>query len=413
MEGFMLTILNVTFRLFYFPYQIVGASVVRGNNSNIKFAEVKRFIQLVVNVTVFDLVTTTTGVHCLTSRTDHRGKLSCRGEMLLMLVSLLCCVTAARACLQCDRSIRMMHEDFILSAPTLQDQLNLQSIRDQAYVTYIETSQERKGLIDPTTLYRAKTEYQSEFDRFLKTKLTGSVTFEAIQIMEKGRKILEKHLDAFIPSELCPNICGLLIRRVMDCVSCRYKVYICPSPTGQQDCGEYPVQAEEGGQALLNCFLPWHRLLLGRPEYHYSWAPGASDIDKMNESDFSVLIVTEDSSIVLNQLRLDEEGTYRCSLQAQNGTIFYQATFPLTVIPSPHQTHWPLVTLPSLPHGDSYSPFQPTGALLVPLITVVTALTLTASVGLAVVLRVMMNQQRTATELRRRRKEENGTENMT
>ncbi|XP_031583788.1 izumo sperm-egg fusion protein 1 isoform X5 [Oreochromis aureus] len=353
MEGFMLTILNVTFRLFYFPYQIVGASVVRGNNSNIKFAEVKRFIQLVVNVTVFDLVTTTTGVHCLTSRTDHRGKLSCRGEMLLMLVSLLCCVTAARACLQCDRSIRMMHEDFILSAPTLQDQLNLQSIRDQAYVTYIETSQERKGLI------------------------------------------------------------GLLIRRVMDCVSCRYKVYICPSPTGQQDCGEYPVQAEEGGQALLNCFLPWHRLLLGRPEYHYSWAPGASDIDKMNESDFSVLIVTEDSSIVLNQLRLDEEGTYRCSLQAQNGTIFYQATFPLTVIPSPHQTHWPLVTLPSLPHGDSYSPFQPTGALLVPLITVVTALTLTASVGLAVVLRVMMNQQRTATELRRRRKEENGTENMT
>lgn len=46
----MLTILNVTFRLFYFPYQIVGASVVRGNNSNIKFAEVKRFIQLVVNV---------------------------------------------------------------------------------------------------------------------------------------------------------------------------------------------------------------------------------------------------------------------------------------------------------------------------------------------------------------------------
>lgn len=75
------------------------------------------------------------------------GKLSCRGKMPLMLVSLLCCVTAARACLQCDRSIRMMHEDFILSAPTLRDQLDLQSICDQAYVTYIETSQERKGVI--------------------------------------------------------------------------------------------------------------------------------------------------------------------------------------------------------------------------------------------------------------------------
>lgn len=39
-------------------------------------------------------------------------------------------------------------------------------------------------------------------------------------------------------------------------------------------CPEHPVQAEEGDQAVLNCFLPWHRLLLGRPEYHYSWAPG-------------------------------------------------------------------------------------------------------------------------------------------
>lgn len=44
-EGVILTIVNVTFKFLYFPYQIVGASVVRGNNSNLK-----RFIQLVVNV---------------------------------------------------------------------------------------------------------------------------------------------------------------------------------------------------------------------------------------------------------------------------------------------------------------------------------------------------------------------------
>lgn len=30
---------------------------------------------------------------------------------------------------------------------------------------------------------------------------------------------------------------GLLHRRVMDCLSCQYEMYICPSPTGQQDCG--------------------------------------------------------------------------------------------------------------------------------------------------------------------------------
>uniref|UniRef100_UPI0037E825EE izumo sperm-egg fusion protein 1 n=1 Tax=Semicossyphus pulcher TaxID=241346 RepID=UPI0037E825EE len=306
--------------------------------------------------------------------------------MLLMFVSLLCCVPAAKACLQCDRRIRLLHEDFALSARTVDDQIELKKICDHAYVTYRETSHERKQVIDPTTLYRARTEYQSEFDRFLKTKHTGSVTFEAIMILEKGRRILENHLDTFIRDGLCPNKCGLLRRRVIDCFSCRYKIYICPSPSGQQDCGDYPVQAEEGGQAVLNCFHPWHRLLLGSPEYHYSWAPGVPGTEKLNESDFNTLVVTDDSSVVLNQLHVNEQGTYRCSLQGRSGFIFYRVTFLLTVAPSPDQTHRPVNSPPPLPHGDNYSPFQPAGGLLVPVIAMVTALSLAASVGLAVVL---------------------------
>ncbi|KAM6930527.1 izumo sperm-egg fusion protein 1 [Xenentodon cancila] len=302
--------------------------------------------------------------------------------MLLMLALLLRCVHAARACLQCDRTIRLLHEDYILSAPTVIDQIELKSICDQAYQTYRETSWMRKGVIDPTTLYRARTEYQSEFARFLEIKHTGSLTFETIQIMEKGRKILEKHLDTFIRDGLCPNKCGFLKRRVMDCFSCRYKLYVCPSPSGQQDCGEQPVQAEEGGQAVLNCFLPWHRLLLGKTEYYYSWVSGAPKTKKLNESDFMPLVVTDDSSIVLNQLHVDEQGTYRCSLRDQNGTIFYRVTFLLTVAPLPYQTKRPFVTLPSLPHGDKHSAFQPTEDPSVPVIAMVTALSLTASVGL-------------------------------
>ncbi|KAK5623139.1 hypothetical protein CRENBAI_019129 [Crenichthys baileyi] len=329
--------------------------------------------------------------------------------MLLILVALIYCIPTAGACLQCDRTTRNMHEDFILSAPTVNEQIELQKICDYAYVTYRDTSQNRKGVIDPTTLYRAKTEYQSEFDRFLKTKPTGSLTFETIQIMEKGRKILEKHLDAFIPDGLCPNKCGLLSRRVMDCVSCKYKIYICPSLSDQLDCGVYPVQAEEGGQAVLDCFLPWHRLLMGKAEYYYSWAPGEPGNKKQTEKDFKALVVTHDSSVVLNQLHLDEQGTYRCSLQDQNGTVFYRVTFLVTVAALPLQTCQAFVTLPSLDHGD-YSPLQPTENLFVAVIAMVTALSLAASVGLTVVLGVMMNRQRTAKDLRRSRKEEKYTE---
>ncbi|XP_069379600.1 izumo sperm-egg fusion protein 1 isoform X2 [Paralichthys olivaceus] len=164
--------------------------------------------------------------------------------MLLILVTLLGCVLAADACLQCDRRVRLLHEDLALSAPTVADQIEMTKICDHAYVTYRDTSRERKGVIDHTTLYRASTEYQSEFDDFLKTQHSGSVTFEAIQIMEKGRRILETHLDTFIRDGLCPNMCGLLNRRVMDCFSCRYKIYVCVSPSGQQECGVVPLPDE-------------------------------------------------------------------------------------------------------------------------------------------------------------------------
>ncbi|CAJ1069115.1 izumo sperm-egg fusion protein 1 isoform X2 [Xyrichtys novacula] len=325
---------------------------------------------------------------------DDSEKTGSREEMLLMLVSLLCCVCSAETCLQCDSKIRLLHEDFALSASTVDDQIELKKICDHAYVTYRDTSRHRKGVIDPTTLYRARTEYQSEFDHFLKSQHTGSVTFEAIMIMEKGRRILERHLDTFIRDGLCPNKCGLLRRRIMDCFSCRYKIYICPSPTGQQDCGEYPVQAEEGGQAVLNCFLPWHRLLLKRPEYHFSWAPGVPGTEKLSESDFCTLVVTEDSTVILNQLHVNEQGTYRCSLQGRNGTIFYRVTFLLTVTPLSNQTHRPVVTLPALPHGDDHSRLLPIDDLLVPAIATVTALGLAASVGLAVILGLLIYQRK-------------------
>lgn len=61
---------------------------------------------------------------------------------------------------------------------------------------------------------------------------------------------------------------------------------------------------------------------------------------QLNENDFKVLVVTEDSSVVLNQLQVNEQGTYRCSLQDQNGTVFYRATFLLTGESSaPKYTH--------------------------------------------------------------------------
>lgn len=67
--------------------------------------------------------------------------------MMLMLVFLLSSIPALMACLQCDHRIRLLHEDFILSAPTVNDQIEMKKICDHAYVTYKETSWQRKGII--------------------------------------------------------------------------------------------------------------------------------------------------------------------------------------------------------------------------------------------------------------------------
>ncbi|XP_074495434.1 izumo sperm-egg fusion protein 1-like isoform X4 [Sebastes fasciatus] len=291
--------------------------------------------------------------------------------MLLMLVSLLCCVPAAKACLQCDRSIRLRDDVYILQASTIVIQMQLENIRRHAYNTFRETSRERMGIIDATTFYRVKTEYQSEFDRFLSQPLVGSVPTETIQIMTLGRQILTKHLDRFITSSML---------------------------------------AFEGDQVVLNCFQPWHRLLLEKTEYHYSWSPYLPGY--LNENDFTVLVVTDDSSVILNQVQARDTGTYYCSLQSRSGTVFYRANYQLAVVPKPNTTHQPAITLPSLPLVESQS-FQPVKDLLVPVIVMVTALSLAACVGLAVVLRMMMSQRRAAEEKRRRRMEGKNTQEDT
>uniref|UniRef100_A0A1A8NSZ1 Uncharacterized protein n=2 Tax=Nothobranchius TaxID=28779 RepID=A0A1A8NSZ1_9TELE len=77
------------------------------------------------------------------------------------------------------------------------------------------------------------------------------------------------------------------------------------------------------------------------------------------------------------------------------------------VAPLPHQTHQTPVTLPLLPPGDDDPPLQPTEELLVALIAMVTALTLTASVGLTVALGMMKNRQQAASKGGRRKNAQN------
>ncbi|XP_062854759.1 izumo sperm-egg fusion protein 1 isoform X2 [Trichomycterus rosablanca] len=254
------------------------------------------------------------------------------GPFFLGWCFLMSFIPTARLCLQCDSVIRNMHEDFISSRTkiTVQQQMDLKNIVDHAYVTYQDTSRELSGVIDPTTLYRAQTEYQSEFRRHWQKPNTDSIQSHMTKIVEKGKRILKKHLNIFVEEGLCPNKCGLLFQSVMDCSTCKYTLHTCQSETPPKDCGGQRLEAGETEQVVLDCYLPWHSLVVGKAKYYYFWKQGARNFTV--EDRFDVLVVTQDSKIVLNQLSVSEQGVYRCFLLDRHGITLSHMHFILTVL---------------------------------------------------------------------------------
>ncbi|XP_062399847.1 izumo sperm-egg fusion protein 1 [Sardina pilchardus] len=313
-----------------------------------------------------------------------------------ILLLLLYSSPVVQTCLQCDRVVVYIHEDFLVSQEglTVQEQKDLQNVIDHGYVTFQEASRQYHGVIDPTTLYQARTEYHSEFERYWQDERGDNIHTEMMTILTKGKMILEKHLESFVQEGLCPNKCGLLYQTVMNCESCQYEQRTCPSATPPEDCGDHHVEAEEGDEVVLDCFLPWHSLVTGHKSYHYSRRPGLQNVTSGDE--FQVLVVTSDSNIVLNQLSVAEQGVYLCLLQDNNGTVYSRTSFTLSVSALPLTTPRPVMTLPSVPsvpsEGRDGVALHPNTLLII--LGLLSALSLAASLSLLIALsRTMLKRQ--------------------
>ncbi|NP_001314727.1 izumo sperm-egg fusion protein 1 precursor [Danio rerio] len=308
----------------------------------------------------------------------------------------LCSSHIVRSCLQCDQVIRYVHEDFLSTVKGIRvrDQIELKKIIDHAYTNYRETSKLLSGVIDPTTLYRARTEYQSEFKRHWKEDRTNSLQWDLITIVEKGKRILQKHLEIFIAEGLCPNKCGLLYQRVMNCTSCQYGLFTCLSAKPPLDCGEHHLEADEGEEVVLDCFLSWHTLVVGQTEYHYSWHPGETNV--LFDGEYEELVVTKESKIVLNQLSVSEEGSYRCLLKDQKGTALSRTFFQLEVKPFPSTSPRQVVTLPSLPLGYENTPYSLQKSSFLTVLILLTVLSITGSLIIIEYLRKSLKRQEEA-----------------
>ncbi|KAL2086226.1 hypothetical protein ACEWY4_017285 [Coilia grayii] len=274
-----------------------------------------------------------------------------RKHSLPFLLLVLCASNSAQSCLQCDRVVVFIHDEFFLSQKVLsvQEKKDLRDVIDHGYVTFKEASWPYQGVIGPTTLYRARTEYHSEFKRFWQSERgKNSIHLDMMTILSKGLTILQKHLARFFKEGKNRNhLQCVLYQTVMNCDTCLYEQRTCLSATPPLDCADHHVEAEEGDQVVLDCFLPWHSLITEPKDYHYSWSNSSHTVT--SEDEFQVLVVTPDSNVVLNQLTLADQGVYRCLLQGRSGTVFSRTRFTLNVSALPLTTPRPVLTLPVVP----------------------------------------------------------------
>ncbi|XP_018617897.1 izumo sperm-egg fusion protein 1 [Scleropages formosus] len=241
----------------------------------------------------------------------------------VFLVCAALLLSLASACLQCDKLIRYLLEDIALSAP-LENQIRLNTVLNGAYKIYEDISRQYQGVIDFTTLYRARTQFQSEIAKYLASNPTDEEeVFFAIRLLQQGETILKNHLEEFVRTGLCPNTCGVFNQSVINCASCGNELHPCASPVDQRSCGVLQLEAEQDSQVVLNCFLPWHSLVVEEKEYHFS---RSSDLS----GEFTAFLVTPQSKVILNQLEMDERGVYRCLLQDGSGTVLTEMYYNLT-----------------------------------------------------------------------------------
>ncbi|XP_063046144.1 izumo sperm-egg fusion protein 1 [Engraulis encrasicolus] len=321
-----------------------------------------------------------------------------RCSLAVLILVFLRALLTVLSCLQCDRVVVLFHDEFLLNQPnlTIQEEIELRAIIDQAYESFQQSSLPYQGVIDPTGLNRARTEYHNEFDRFWDEDRGDNIQADMLTIVTKGQEILEKHLESFFNDSLCPNECGVFNQTLMNCDNCEYEERICQPQDPPNDCNDQSLWAEEGDQVLLDCFLPWHSLVRGAKDYHYSWRNNTYN-GTSEEDGFQMLVVTPEPNIMLSQLTMAEGGVYRCVFQSRGGTVYSRTHFTLNVSAEPLTTPRPFLTLPPGPTGpgDGVKPKIPPHILTTSL-ALVSGLSLAGCLTVVIVLgKVMWRRYRT------------------
>ncbi|XP_048854415.1 izumo sperm-egg fusion protein 1-like [Brienomyrus brachyistius] len=297
--------------------------------------------------------------------------------VLVWLCLLHCCLPFAHTCLQCDPLVQELNNNVLKAFSNA----SVDTDEIMRYVNYLfaKTSRYSYGVIDATTLSKASEEYRAEISMLLRD-VSLHVEQEGRNVisdmLDKGNRILQEHLETFVHTGLCPNSCGLLNQRVINCETCASQIRTCLSPLGRDTCGKRHLEAEEGSSAVLDCSLPWHNLVEGDKLYQFSRYSNPA-------ATFIVFTASASSSVVLKHINLHDKGLYQCHLLDSNNKVLTSLKYQLTVKPSTPTT--PAHTPPTIPPHDSGSlPDEPPKELLAAFVGAVIVLGLAGCCGLAV-----------------------------
>ncbi|KAL4648726.1 izumo sperm-egg fusion protein 1 [Arapaima gigas] len=281
---------------------------------------------------------------------------------------------SASPCLQCDRLVRYLFEDLVLTVP-VEDQTDVTNVIKAAYPAYKDISMNYQGVIGMCTGVACKMPCDSDDKTELFTcEFNMYNRISTVKLTQKGELILKKYLGSFVKTGMMLQL-WMFNQTLLNCTTCKYEFHPCLSPADRRHCGVLHLEAQEDGQVVLDCFLPWHRLVIEQKEYQFS---RSSDIS----GEFREFLVTPQSEVVLNQLEVDEQGVYQCLLRDSSGMVLTDIQYNLTVKALPLTTLPPVFTIPALTGQDP--PSLVYRDLVVAAIAIVMALSLLGSFAIAV-----------------------------
>ncbi|XP_072345321.1 izumo sperm-egg fusion protein 1 [Scyliorhinus torazame] len=285
-------------------------------------------------------------------------------------LGLLLLLGPALGCLLCAPELKELLEDLLIDyIPDHSkgaEQARAVRVVEELIGQYGRYSQMAEPVLQKTMIVLKR-----EISGITKQKLKGHYLANAlVNFANNSRVTIGRLSNHFTNHVECSNICGNFTVKYLRCSDCVALYMTCVMKIR---CAVSELTVGIDDEIRLNCFEPWHRITSNFQNYIYSKGP----LGSRHDWQFEEMRETDESSLVILQVRREHQQTYRCVVMGNEGAPIADKFYDVTVgerisIPTETgETHPPLVQEEGLEPERPTPSVKPRGVQSLNLISVV------------------------------------------